>query len=81
MPNKIKMPDNTGESKNKNPNECTLLVPITAIKAVAPPGGWVVRVSCIANMDKATAKAQHSHWQSTPAKHLNKQMPMSAEIV
>lgn len=34
--------------------------PVTAINAVAPPGGWSVLVICIITTDKATATAEAS---------------------
>ena len=35
--------------------------PVTAIKAVAPPGGWSVLVICIKTMDKETANGAEIH--------------------
>ncbi len=37
---------------------------VTASKAVAPPGGWVVSVNCIATIAVATAKEQAVEWSN-----------------
>lgn len=49
------VPEKTGISTYKYPNEDILVPPITAIRAVAPPGGCSVLVTCIATIDIATA--------------------------
>ena len=53
--NIIDAPNPTGHSTYQYPSLWIALPPITAISAVAPPGGCPVPVSCIAKMDKATA--------------------------
>ena len=53
----IKTPTPMGISTYKKPRSWILSLPITAIKAVAPPGGCRVFVACIAAIAVATAKA------------------------
>src|SRR5688572_6730848 len=53
---KIRQPVNTGESTKRNPRAFIFSEPITAINAVAPPGGCRVLVSCMATIEIETAK-------------------------
>ena len=50
------VPVKTGDNTKKYPSDFIFSVPITAISAVAPPGGWSVRVVCITIMERATAR-------------------------
>ena len=54
-------PERTGEITYQYPNSGIFPVELTAISAVAPPGGWRVLVYCINTMDKATAKGADNH--------------------
>src|SRR5690606_22700340 len=51
----ISVPDKTGLKTYQYPKEAILVLPATAINAVAPPGGCSVRVICIKTIDEATA--------------------------
>ena len=75
---KIKHPVKTGDSTYQNPIVLIFSVPITAIRAVAPPGGCRVLVICIKTMEKATAKGAAS--QSVSGKILYIATPTIAEI-
>jgi len=54
--NRIRHPESTGLKTYQYPNEEILVPLLTAISAVAPPGGCNVRVCCMHTMDKATAR-------------------------
>lgn len=56
----IKLPVRTGESTYQKPISFIFSVPITAIRAVAPPGGWSVLVICIKIIEKDTANGAAS---------------------
>lgn len=43
------------------PNVFIFSLPIFAIKAVAPPGGWSVFVICIKTIERETANAEDSY--------------------
>lgn len=49
-----------GVSTNMYAISCICSLPITAMSAVAPPGGWSVRVRFINTNDKVTAMAAAS---------------------
>ena len=49
-------PDKTGETTYQYPSSGIFPVELTAINAVAPPGGCKVFVYCIKTIEKATAK-------------------------
>ena len=49
-------PDSTGINTYQYPIEEIFVPLLTAMSAVAPPGGCSVRVCCIQTMDRATAK-------------------------
>ena len=51
----IRAPTRTGHKTYMQPREWTLSPPMTAINAVAPPGGCNVRVKCMAAMANETA--------------------------
>src|SRR6218665_241493 len=53
--NSIVTPDSTGDSTYRYPNDLIFSEPITAINAVAPPGGCRVLVNCMPIMDSETA--------------------------
>jgi hypothetical protein len=53
-------PERTGEMTYQYPNSGIFPVELTAIKAVAPPGGCSVLVYCINTIEKATAKGAES---------------------
>ena len=59
--NIINAPSPTGMIAYKYPKLWILLLPITAIKAVAPPGGCNVLVKCIIAIAVATAREEVSH--------------------
>ncbi len=53
--NKIKQPDKTGLNTYQYPIAAIFVPLLTAISAVAPPGGCKVRVTCIRTIEEATA--------------------------
>ena len=62
--NKIITPVKTGKTTYKYPNAFIFAEPVTAIKAVAPPGGCKVFVCCIAITESDTAKGAVSQTMS-----------------
>lgn len=70
---RIKHPTKTGEITYQYPIFFNSTEPVTAIKAVAPPGGCKVLVICIKTIDNETAKGAAIHkisgmsfWMLTP---------------
>ncbi len=57
----IRTPSPTGTIAYRYPSAWILSLPMTAINAVAPPGGWSVFVACIAAIAVATARGEASH--------------------
>lgn len=72
-------PSPTGMIVYKYPIAWIFELPITAIKAVAPPGGWRVFVACMAAIAVATASAAANHGVS--GKNRYAVTPMMAEII
>ena len=79
MISSINDPVATGINTYINPNSCIFSLPITAINAVAPPGGWSVRVSCMTIIEVATAKAEQN--QMFPEKSLKAATPIIADNI
>jgi hypothetical protein len=70
-------PNPVGTRMYKKPKSWIFGPPMTAIRAVAPPGGWRVLVICMSAMEDATAKDAPSELQPKSLKH---NTPTAAQI-
>lgn len=78
MINRMNTPDATGESTYPKPKAFIFSEPMLAMSAVAPPGGCIVLVTCIATMDRETANAEDN--QSSCGRSLYTSTPITAEM-
>ncbi len=72
------MPTNTGEITYIYPKSFICFEAVTAIKAVAPPGGWRVLVICIQIIERETASG--AEIQTISGTNLFTVTPIKAEI-